>query len=48
MMELDIEHTSGKGMTSLKCKDGKSIQFGFVMSTLKDNRHEVTECPTHR
>ncbi|UKK02281.2 hypothetical protein MACK_001637 [Theileria orientalis] len=48
MTELDIEHTSGKGMISLKCKDGKSIQFGFVMSTLKDNTHEVAECPKHR
>nr|PVC53927.1 hypothetical protein MACL_00003416 [Theileria orientalis] len=48
MMDIDIESTSGKGVTSLKCKDGKSIQFGFVMSTLKDNTHNVTECPTHR
>ncbi|XP_952551.1 uncharacterized protein TA11680 [Theileria annulata] len=45
--DVEIEHNQGSGDVKVSCKDGKSIQFGFMILSLKDNTYEVRECPIH-
>eukprot|EP00375_Theileria_parva_P002054 XP_764730.1 hypothetical protein [Theileria parva strain Muguga] len=45
--EVEIEHAQGTGDVKASCKDGKLVQFGFMILSLKDGNHEVKECPIH-